>query len=296
MKKEEKYFEKLGTIREKLHKNLQESEYLRFRLLIKTGYEWGSGWSSLEEAHLFQYEVRGIPFCGMFTEGDIQVRKGEMGSCDTLFVPDTPMDVYVHPMELTGYATFEQIMDLVAIFAHFRSVKGVGELQTAEVYDLSDHEYRRRISDLTLDILEAAKMAKNLGVLYDFAFDFAKECRIPRVGDSSCYSNLDTDIELIENIVKTFKSLSFLDEAAPAKVPINERTEFIGQIIDIFEDFLEEKGIDIPNDEKAESEGPAIIYGTDYGELQSCLEGMMLNWSVIEPYPEEVNTEKEEEK
>ena len=59
--------------------------------------------------------------------------------------------------------------------------------------------------------------------------------------------------------------------------------EFIGQIIGIFEDFLESKGIDIPNEEKEQSgEGAAIIYGTDYGRLQSDLEEMMCNWSVIE--------------
>lgn len=61
--------------------------------------------------------------------------------------------------------------------------------------------------------------------------------------------------------------------------------EFIGQIIDTFEDFLEEKGIDIPNDEKDDRDDPesaAIIYGTDYGQLQTALEGLLLNWGVIE--------------
>ena len=47
-------------------------------------------------------------------------------------------------------------------------------------------------------------------------------------------------------------------------VKTNDRAEFIGQIIDIFEDFLEEKGIEIPNDDR-EDENDAIIYGLDYG-------------------------------
>ena len=59
------------------------------------------------------------------------------------------------------------------------------------------------------------------------------------------------------------------------------KCEFIGQIIDIFEDFLEEKGIDIPNDEKEEEEYSAIIYGTDYGILQTNLEDMMEQWKVF---------------
>ena len=38
-------------------------------------------------------------------------------------------------------------------------------------------------------------------------------------------------------------------------------------IIDIVEDFLEERNINIENDEKQDSDNPAIIYGTDYDEL-----------------------------
>lgn len=61
-----------------------------------------------------------------------------------------------------------------------------------------------------------------------------------------------------------------------------DRAEFIGQIIDIFEDFLEARKIDIPNPDKEDSgENAAIIYGMDYGELQSNLEAMMQSWGVI---------------
>ncbi|MBP3899085.1 MAG: hypothetical protein J6D57_14790 [Mogibacterium sp.] len=69
------------------------------------------------------------------------------------------------------------------------------------------------------------------------------------------------------------------------KVDRAELPEFIGQIIDTFEDFLEEKGIDIPNDEKNDRDDPesaAIIYGTDYGQLQMSLEELMLGWGIIE--------------
>ncbi len=69
--------------------------------------------------------------------------------------------------------------------------------------------------------------------------------------------------------------------------------EFIGQIIDIFDDFLEEKGINIPNEEKEESENPAVFYGSDYGEVQSQIESLLYNWSkddnVIRPFYGEDN-------
>ena len=52
-------------------------------------------------------------------------------------------------------------------------------------------------------------------------------------------------------------------------VKIEDRAEFVGQIIDIFEDFLEERGVMITNSEREESaeDNSAIIYGSDYGEL-----------------------------
>ena len=60
-----------------------------------------------------------------------------------------------------------------------------------------------------------------------------------------------------------------------------DRSEFYGNIIDIFEDFLGERGVIIPNEEKCGSLSSAIIYGSDYGDLKDELEKMMKNWSVF---------------
>ena len=64
--------------------------------------------------------------------------------------------------------------------------------------------------------------------------------------------------------------------------------EFIGQIIDTFEDFLEEKGVTLNNPEIDEAiadgqdpDGCAIIYGTDYGDLRDDLEDLLRNWGII---------------
>lgn len=43
--------------------------------------------------------------------------------------------------------------------------------------------------------------------------------------------------------------------------------EMARSIVEVFEDFLEKRGIDVPNPDKAQSEGPSVIYGADYGEL-----------------------------
>lgn len=46
-------------------------------------------------------------------------------------------------------------------------------------------------------------------------------------------------------------------------------------IIEVFEDYLEERGIHIPNVEKEGIDGEAIIYGTDYSELVSQIEDVL---------------------
>lgn len=67
--------------------------------------------------------------------------------------------------------------------------------------------------------------------------------------------------------------------------------ELVGQIIDIFEDFLEEKGVNIENVEKEEAvmdgedpDGICILYGTDYGRLQSAIEETLMLWKLAEPF------------
>lgn len=60
------------------------------------------------------------------------------------------------------------------------------------------------------------------------------------------------------------------------------QNELIGQIIDIFEDFLEDHNIDILNEERdGNTDEAAIIYGSDYGQLQEELLELMKAWEII---------------
>ena len=70
--------------------------------------------------------------------------------------------------------------------------------------------------------------------------------------------------------------------------------EFICEIIEHFEDFLEEKGITIENLEKQEAinngedpESICNIYGSDYGWLQSEIEASLKFWELIPKDPDE---------
>lgn len=82
-----------------------------------------------------------------------------------------------------------------------------------------------------------------------------------------------------------------MDEKEKKEIPCveNHLPEFFGQIIDIFEDFLEEKGVVLTNPEREErleeEEDPetvAIIYGSDYDRLLEPLEQMMDFWGLTE--------------
>jgi hypothetical protein len=49
-------------------------------------------------------------------------------------------------------------------------------------------------------------------------------------------------------------------------------------IIDIFEDFLDAKGVTIDNDEKEDADDPAIIYGSDFDEIAEKIEYAVNSW------------------
>lgn len=71
--------------------------------------------------------------------------------------------------------------------------------------------------------------------------------------------------------------------------PHSERLETLACIIELFEDFLEARGIDIPNEDKDQAiedgEDPdsiSLIYGCDYGALESDLEDLLIRLGMME--------------
>lgn len=63
----------------------------------------------------------------------------------------------------------------------------------------------------------------------------------------------------------------------------SELKEFCCEIIETFEDFLDERGIVIVNDEKLEDpEGASNIYGTDYGELEEQISFILYSYGLVE--------------
>ena len=60
-----------------------------------------------------------------------------------------------------------------------------------------------------------------------------------------------------------------------------KKLEFLNDIITVFENFLEDKGIVIDNPDKEQSENPSNIYGVDYGDMESEIECVLRRWKVL---------------
>lgn len=68
-------------------------------------------------------------------------------------------------------------------------------------------------------------------------------------------------------------------------IPQEDTAEFIGAIIDIFEDFLDDKQIVLPNKERDEADVDdccnANIFGSDYDTIADQLETLLKNWGLV---------------
>lgn len=66
----------------------------------------------------------------------------------------------------------------------------------------------------------------------------------------------------------------------------DNKEEFLGQLIDCFEDFLDEKKITLNNHERDETikdgnDSAAIIYGQDYDNIRDKLNNILTNWEIL---------------
>lgn len=64
------------------------------------------------------------------------------------------------------------------------------------------------------------------------------------------------------------------------RITQEEEAELVGQIVDIFEDFLESKGVNVENEERDDNEEiAAIIYGADYDAIADGISSIVETWS-----------------
>lgn len=96
--------------------------------------------------------------------------------------------------------------------------------------------------------------------------------------------NQYTDMDIVRMFCDFEKSKSCNSFVKVVPIPSNLEMEFLGQIIDSFEDFLEEKKVSIKNHEKTEddhSDNPAIIFGSDYDNIEDNIRRLLQNWNIL---------------
>lgn len=183
-----------------LTKGLKKSKYKKFSIYIKGLYEWGNGIVAPE---------RNISIInGLYNRiGQLEncyVKPGDnFGGCPVLLgmgITDET-NVYLHPMEFTGYATDSTIKKLEKILSSSENVESI-ETTKEEVYDCDDDDYRKVLTEHVEEISQLFNeyrdsMSDKEYAYSSFPFDFVRENRFERVNAPIGISSLDCDIRFL---------------------------------------------------------------------------------------------------
>lgn len=74
------------------------------------------------------------------------------------------------------------------------------------------------------------------------------------------------------------------DNSIHLNIPASSQPEFFGQLIDCFDDFLQEQDVRLPRSVKEQEENEegdcnARIYGSDYDDLNSKIRATIKSWA-----------------
>jgi hypothetical protein len=203
--------EKEKLLKEHLLSGLSFADEKKVRIPIVTNYQWGSGWTKEDSIKFDNDVLQRLKNAGyIIKDGDIS------GSSPTLTTKRlSAMDIYLHPMEFTGYAKIEDIEKILDILydckANGASIHDIGEVQISDVYKFDDYHYQKILFANSKEILEWMKDNKKENYhMFDLEFDFAQKFRIPRVGDGSALSSTDVDIETIYVFRNIMENLELL--------------------------------------------------------------------------------------
>lgn len=100
--------------------------------------------------------------------------------------------------------------------------------------------------------------------------------------DESTYENAERILRLHNSNMNERCIDDETIEQMPEPDPHSKRLTTLSLFIEVFENFLEKRGIDIPNNEKREDEYASTIYGTDYSELSDAIEDLLVNLGMME--------------
>ena len=178
----------------------------------------------------------------------------------------------MHPEGYTGYASNEDINKVRDILASCPLVSEARLHFSQTVYDMNDFDYKRLLIKNSKAIISEIKDYLDKGGCVhssEIGFDFARNARIERVGDSSGILFGDTDVQMISDIFLTAVELGEFD-GYPIKKDEKGRVSINGK----------EKGVEapkparntgipfeefVPASEKVNKEESAVIPG--FGQI-----------------------------
>ena len=100
-------------------------------------------------------------------------------------------------------------------------------------------------------------------------------------GDSPNMDMLEVEHQIITRHPQLFRKIDE-DECSLREDDGNsKRLEILSLFIEQFEEFLDDRNIDIPNEEKAQDPNASIIYGSDYGELSDRIESLLIRLGMM---------------
>ena len=204
------------------------SKYYKAHISINSAYKWGRGWNASEKQ-----EFENVVYPALMDAGYDIVHSKSSGVCPSLYLKEDSChlfnqvgymcdnkkipSLYLHPMEFTGYIPKEDAEKIVSILNDkCKSVCSAELTYCKPVYDMSDEEYASLIVKHSKEIVDfALKEGNDLFIKYpsELGFEFAKNCRIPRIGDlTGGYTCSDTDVKTVEAIVTIAKNLGYFSK------------------------------------------------------------------------------------
>lgn len=192
--------------------------------------------------------------------------------CPTLQKKGTKMSLYMHPEGYTGYASNEDINKVRDILASCPLVSEARLHFSQTVYDMNDFDYKRLLIKNSKAIISEIKDYLDKGGFVhssELGFDFARNARIERIGDSSGVLFSDTDVQVISDIFLTAVELGEFDgypikKDEKSRVSINGKEKNKEAVTPApntglsFEEF-------VPASEKVNGEESAVVPG--FGQI-----------------------------
>lgn len=206
------------------------SAYQYVTIVLDTAYVSGIGWTNKEEQ---QFKDELYPKLEKAGYTIVKANKDIYSDTFKKDITNDKTDIYMHPRVFEGYIKDSEICGLIDLLTNCDCIKDAKVVKAVTHYDITDSQYRQLIIDRAKDILERYKPIDDK----TFAMDFAKECRLPRIGDNKNISVDDIDYQTVSNIVDIAKSLNAItnqkDYAKNLLMSLSERLSKATNTVDV---------------------------------------------------------------